>query len=92
MTNKLPEGIGQRIKVDRAKAILRSAGTVVLQEPCDCGNNIRHNNGGNYHQVIRLKIRLGKIWAQFGSTCELLPEPDWELAGEDVIDQYAGWL
>ena len=77
---------------DRAKAIVRSGGTVRIEEPCDCGDRIRHDNGGNYHQVITLKYRLGKVWAKFGSTCELLPAPEWEPAGEDVVDQYAHWL
>ena len=25
-------------------------------EPCDCGLQVRHNNGGNYHSIDRLHI------------------------------------
>ena len=28
----------------------------LYSEPCDCGLQIRHNNGGNYHAVDRLHI------------------------------------
>lgn len=79
-------------KIDQQKAILRSGGKVRLQEPCDCGDHIRHNNGGNYHQVITLKYGYGKLHAKFGSTCELLPEPEWEPAEDFDIAQYAHWL
>ena len=26
----------------------------LYEEPCDCGSQVRHNNGGNYHAVARL--------------------------------------
>lgn len=78
--------------IDRAKAVLRSGGTVVINEPCNCGDNIRHNNGGNYHQVIRVKIRLGRVWANFDTTSELTHSTNWLLADESIIDGHAGWL
>ena len=26
----------------------------LYEEPCDCGGQVRHNNGGNYHSIARL--------------------------------------
>ena len=26
----------------------------LYEEPCDCGSQVRHNNGGNYHSIARL--------------------------------------
>lgn len=27
----------------------------VYQEPCDCGSQVMHNNGGNYHEVVNVR-------------------------------------
>lgn len=27
----------------------------LYQEPCDCGSQVRHNNGGNYHEVVNVR-------------------------------------
>lgn len=37
---------------------------------CDCGEQIRHNNGGNYHAVVRLHI----IKDEDGVYCVILEE------------------
>ena len=26
----------------------------LYEEPCNCGDQVRHNNGGNYHRIARL--------------------------------------
>jgi hypothetical protein len=38
--------------------------TVCLyREPCNCGDHIRHNNGGNYHQTVNLiTVTNGEAW------------------------------
>ncbi len=42
-------------------------------EPCDCGSQIRHNNGGNYHAEWIVSYDKKKHCFTFydGSTCEL---------------------
>lgn len=32
---------------------------ITYEEPCDCGSWVKHNNGGNYHEVIAIE-RYGK--------------------------------
>jgi len=45
---------------------------VYLREKCDCGHRIRHNNGGNYHHILRFKRdESGYYWYKDTSTCEL---------------------
>jgi len=34
--------------------------TRVYTEPCDCGDRIRHNNGGNYHDRINVVAVSGE--------------------------------
>jgi len=43
---------------------------VVLSEPCDCGYQIRHSNGGNYHQITTLAKDMGEYYIIEGSTSE----------------------
>ena len=33
---------------------------VVYEEPCDCGDQIRHNDGGNYHEIVSL-VPVGNV-------------------------------
>lgn len=43
----------------------------LASDPCDCGDRIRHFNGGNYHASTWLKLfREGKAW------CLVLVEKD----------------
>ena len=41
-----------------------------LHELCDCGDHIRHFNGGNYHKMHYYALRDGKIYKQETTTCE----------------------
>jgi hypothetical protein len=67
-----------------------------IRQPCDCGSHIRHNNGGNYHQIITLAHDIDGIYIKYDSTCELLPEAEWQKISEDgaeqVITAHADWL
>jgi len=48
----------------------------VLREPCNCGFNIRHNNGGNYHEVLKLLEFKGKLYMLSTDTRELFDNDD----------------
>jgi hypothetical protein len=44
---------------------------ILAMEPCNCGGNPRHSDGGNYHQVVWIyPTREGKI-VRFGDTREI---------------------
>jgi hypothetical protein len=66
-----------------------------LEEPCNCGSQIRHNNGGNYHEVIEFCKDSGRIFAKHGSTYEN-DQAEWEECTHgDVISAIAShgdWL
>lgn len=70
-------------------------GSVEIYEPCDCGGQIRHNNGGNYHQIIHLVKDQGKLFMKGESTSEF-GSAEWEeINYERVVDtirKYADWL
>jgi len=72
-------------------------GNLRLNEPCDCGAQVRHNNGGNYHAIVRLAKDGGQVFMRReDSTCELLAPAKWEPIGEDealnYIREHADWL
>lgn len=73
-----------------------STGYLSIFEPCDCGSNIRHNNGGNYHEEIFLKKDSGKYFSQIGTTSEYAsPQPWEELTLKEVfmvIEEHSDWL
>lgn len=71
-----------------------STGQLTIAEPCDCGNQIRHNNGGNYHDLVYLKRDGVQTFAMETSTSELEPPTEWEecLDPEAVISKLADWL
>ena len=50
-----------------------------LEEPCNCGNQIRHNNGGNYHEIIKLIKYKNKLYVFFTDTRELFPSDDYRI-------------
>lgn len=58
-------------------------GVMYLYEPCNCGWTIRHFNGGNYHEIVRLWRKGGRVFVMFDSTCELVPPPDWQEITEE---------
>lgn len=51
-------------------------------EPCNCGSQIRHNDGGNYHAVDRLHL----FGDENGVYCVILEETD--TRGRFPGDQY----
>lgn len=47
-----------------------------IREPCDCGSQIRHNNGGNYHERIEIlkhtsNVGITKYYRLDGDTREI---------------------
>jgi len=43
---------------------------------CDCGSRILHSNGGNYHEVLLIVRRNGDFMYAWGTTCELVSDPE----------------
>ena len=68
----------------------------IIEEPCNCGMRIRHNNGGNYHQNILIRKDKVGVYVMYGDTCELTEDDDWrEIQPAQVIEiihRYADWL
>lgn len=66
-----------------------------LDEPCDCGAHIRHNNGGNPHEEWEFVKDSGKIFARYGNTSEY-SQSEWEeISNQQVIQEienHADWL
>ena len=58
---------------------------LVLSEPCDCGDRIMHNNGGNYHDFVEFLVIDGKYFLREGDTCEHTRPGDWEEKTEEEI-------
>ena len=51
---------------------------VILKEKCDCGAyQIKHNNGGNYHQRLAVKYEGGTYYVRRYDTCELVQHEDY---------------
>ena len=50
---------------------LHQSGRIDLDEPCNCGDQIRHNNGGNYHQWVVIDYDKDTYYLQIGDTCGL---------------------
>jgi hypothetical protein len=86
----------QKRNSESAKALFRRTGELSIYEPCNCGSHIRHNNGGNYHEIISLAHSEGEYFIKRDTTCELAIPAEWEKISEDeainAIEQYADWL
>ncbi len=86
----------QKQLAEEALNEFRQNGCLSIHEPCDCGSQIRHNNGGNYHDEIDLAFDSGKYFRRDDTTCELTETPDWEEVTEEeaisAITEYADWL
>lgn len=69
-------------------------GRLVIYEPCDCGSRIRHNNGGNYHDIVRLERDGGQAFVKYDTTCELTPSAEWQACEnpEKIIAEFGDWL
>lgn len=84
----------QKECIDQAIADFNETGSLSIYEPCDCGNRISHNNGGNYHDEIYLKRDSGEIFVKYDTTCELVAPAEWQECDdlEAVIRQNADYL
>ena len=84
----------QKAAIDAAIDHYRETGKLAIYEPCDCGSHIRHNNGGNYHEIIHLRTDGGRHFVKYASTCELSEPAEWETCEdpEAVIRENGDWL
>lgn len=73
------------------KRVLESEYAQALwQEPCNCGDRIMHNNGGNYHTTLELCVANGYAVVYVSDTSESFPM-DGEIfvtTTEDGWDEY----
>lgn len=66
------------------------AEVLTLCEPCDCGSQIRHNNGGNYHAEVSFRMDAGKCWRSQTFGGDYGPPDDWrEVMFSAAIDEIA---
>ena len=83
-------------QADALRQFLDARG-VSLNEPCDCGSQVRHNNGGNYHAIVNFTMNAGKCWRTETFTGDYGPDDDWkEIAFSAAVDEIAqlaakGW-
>ena len=69
-------------------------GRLEICEPCNCGSQIRHNNGGNYHEIVELARDGGQVFVKYDSTSELSEPAEWIVCEdpEAVIRECGDWL
>ncbi len=84
----------QKERIEQAIETFEKTNSFSIFEPCDCGNRISHNNGGNYHDEIYLRKDSGKVFVKYETTCELVPRAEWQECNDPVavIRQYADCL
>lgn len=80
--------------VDTAIQEFEESGKLSIFEPCNCGSQIRHNNGGNYHDEIYLRRDGDTVFVKRETTCELVPPAEWEECEDwrEVIEENGDWL
>ena len=67
---------------------------VYIMERCDCGDNVRHNNGGNYHDMLCFKRGAkDNLYLSHRTTSENSKWSGWQLVKdfislEDEIKEY----
>ena len=75
---------------------LENTGELDIYEPCNCGNHIRHNNGGNYHDIYEIKKDGTDYFVKSDCTSELEPPATWESSTKEqvyqLIQDCADWL
>jgi len=75
----------QKDAKERAGRMFHEDGSILLGEPCDCGGQIRHNNGGNYHEIVMVVLDEGRYFVQYSDTCELTDAKEWcEITKEEA--------
>lgn len=57
---------------------------IELTEPCDCGSHIRHNNGGNYHEIRQIAHDEGVFYVRDRTTYE---DSEWGHWCESTVAQ-----
>lgn len=79
---------------EKAISRFKEEGRLVIYEPCDCGSHVRHNNGGNYHEIITLQKDCKQVFVKYDDTCELTPDAEWEPCDDpiSVIREHGDWL
>ena len=89
MIAALPSEMTDRQKL--AFSMLLAEGQVTLNDPCDCGSHIRHNNGGNYHLSSTYRLDGGRCFKRTTSSSEYdALEPGWqELKFSEAVDEIA---
>lgn len=76
-------GKGEMMKRQTEVNSALEAGKVVeFCEPCDCGSQVRHNNGGNYHQFLLIKKVNETYLIRWDDTCELTDDEPFISAGK----------
>lgn len=84
----------QKKRIIESISQFNETGELSIFEPCNCGNRVQHNNGGNYHDQIYLKMDTGQVFIKFDTTCELVPSAEWEPCEDwiQVIKDNADFL
>jgi hypothetical protein len=86
----------RQAQLDALRLFVES-GYIACRQPCDCGSQIRHNNGGNYHEIVKFRIDGGMFWRSKTFTGDYAPADDWhKIALGDAIEEIAdhaqgGW-
>lgn len=80
--------------IEIADAKLDRGELVEIIEPCNCGSMIRHNNGGNYHQIVYLKKENDGYYVKFDLTSDLEAPAEWQPTDEafEIIRELSDWL
>lgn len=84
----------QKKRIEESISTYDQTGSLMIEEPCDCGSHIRHDNGGNYHEFIKLKKDDEKDFIKTDTTCELNKPAEWYECDDphQVIRDNADWL
>lgn len=84
----------QKERIKQAVEIFYNTGKLTLAEPCNCGSQVRHNNGGNYHDIIQLVRDGEQVFIMEDTTSELEVLAEWEPCEDwqGVIEKNSDWL
>ena len=66
--------------------------SVWMEEECDCGSHIRHNNGGNYHQRGEISYSAGNFHLRLRSTSDFDEATSSDISCGEAIEILQGWL
>ena len=74
--------------------ILEGYSVMLYEEPCNCGENIKHNNGGNYHEREWIDIIMGQFAFHVTETTREFMDGDqfdiWLLAPDGFVLKMTG--